>query len=228
MKCEEVRRRLVDYLEKGAVHGERSIAVHIEECAACRGEYEGLRDTLRLVKAVPVEDPGPEFWRENRAKIRAAVAARRGRREGWRFRNLGGLFRVGTRLPGPAGLAGALLGVLFVISAMLVLRDSRGPGSGSAADLFTAREREALGEIYVSGALFPDARPEDDLAWLSEPDLVDVLRTMESGTGAAALDLESRDGGAWNAFEMEEEIRGLDPEQLDRLIEALKASSVRG
>jgi hypothetical protein len=38
------------------------VARHLQRCPACRQELAELEATVRLLRAHPVPDPGPEFW----------------------------------------------------------------------------------------------------------------------------------------------------------------------
>jgi len=226
MRCEEVRDRLVEYLDGGGTSGGRGIADHLAGCAACRGEYEALRDTLRLVKEVRESDPGAAFWRENRDAIRTAVARAggpRARRGLWR---LPAVFRPG--IPAIGRPSAVLLTALIVLSGLFALRDSRVPRPGDATDGISAPDRAILGEAYLEGVLFPGDRPADELAWLSAADLADLVRAMGGRVdgGHARPSGDEWNGYGWGG--VEEEIRGLDPEQLDRLMELLATPPARG
>lgn len=43
--------------------GKRWLHYHVDRCAACRQELVGFQEMVTAVKATPVKDPGPEFWR---------------------------------------------------------------------------------------------------------------------------------------------------------------------
>ncbi|MEJ5330236.1 MAG: zf-HC2 domain-containing protein [Desulfobaccales bacterium] len=62
-RCALIQRWLPGYLdaEDGGVRN-RLVARHLKRCPDCRQELAELEATVRLLKAHPVPDPGPEFW----------------------------------------------------------------------------------------------------------------------------------------------------------------------
>ena len=39
------------------------LQAHLERCPVCREELAALKEVEMALKAAPVADPGPEFWR---------------------------------------------------------------------------------------------------------------------------------------------------------------------
>ena len=47
---------------------------HLEHCPACRQELAALEEVVKAIKAVPVADPGPEFWTEFSRELHLKLA----------------------------------------------------------------------------------------------------------------------------------------------------------
>lgn len=63
MRCQRIYPQLLAFLEgelSPSAHG--TIAAHLAHCPACRAEVRGLQQTMRLVQALDVPEPGPAFW----------------------------------------------------------------------------------------------------------------------------------------------------------------------
>lgn len=88
---------------------------HLEACAACRAELDGLYQRVAQLKALPARRPGRDRWPAVRAELRGE---RRQRRRTW----------------GAWGLAAAA-----VLAALLVFR----PTGGYAEDLAQAKDESA-------------------------------------------------------------------------------------
>ena len=80
--CAEARERLDDYVE-GALEGEERerIAAHLETCAECRSEAEGLASLLAKSAALPREiRPPRDLWAGIDARLEDATVRRARRR----------------------------------------------------------------------------------------------------------------------------------------------------
>jgi anti-sigma factor RsiW len=81
MNCDRARSLFSSYLD-GAVTGRQMQAVsgHLEECAACRGEYAAWQGTQRLVSSLGQKPAPPELALRLRVAISQAAAQRRQQR----------------------------------------------------------------------------------------------------------------------------------------------------
>jgi anti-sigma factor RsiW len=78
MKCEEVGKDLIGYLDRRANSAERrGVEEHLASCAACHARAEQLRGVWSVLEEVPAIEPSMGFD----ARVRAAVAAEP--RPGW-------------------------------------------------------------------------------------------------------------------------------------------------
>jgi len=234
MNCREVQDKLGDYLEVMCGDEARKIALHLESCERCRREYHELRNTIRMVKKVRLQDPGPDFWRVQREEISGAAHARM--KTGF-LKDLKGIFgrvlqyepthRRGRFFsPVQYRLAGALLVLLFAISGIIFLGDND-TGSNRPRDQvrFVFNERE-LGEAYVSGALFGEISPVDELNDLNDQELRDVFTIIANEYGFVhATEEEGVPPLDGKDFDIEYEIRGLDPSEIIKLLDLLDTMS---
>jgi hypothetical protein len=120
MKCREVRGLLSPYLD-GVVTGNEMQALreHLDGCAGCMRDYQGLRRTQQLLMSVGrVQEPADLGLNLRLAISREAAEARRPRFEGLRMRvqNTLDAFMV----PATAGLACALL-IFGLVTAILAI-----------------------------------------------------------------------------------------------------------
>jgi len=120
VKCREARELLSPYLD-GAVTGTEMLALreHLDQCAACMREYQGLRQTQRMLMSVKhVQQPADLGLKLRLAISREAAETRRPRFEGLRMRleNAVNAFVV----PATAGLACALL-IFGLVTAILAM-----------------------------------------------------------------------------------------------------------
>lgn len=77
MDCREARHLMSDYLEQYLVEPEAGLLKeHLADCGGCRMELEGLRDSLRVIRGLPREEPAFDLWMEfapKFAQIRAEM-----------------------------------------------------------------------------------------------------------------------------------------------------------
>jgi anti-sigma factor RsiW len=72
MKCEEVSKELIGYLDRRANSAERKqVEEHLIDCAACRTRAEGFRNVWTVLEEVPAIEPSFGFD----ARVRQRVAA---------------------------------------------------------------------------------------------------------------------------------------------------------
>jgi anti-sigma factor RsiW len=77
MKCEDVSRELIAYLDRRANSGDRAVVEeHLKDCAACRTRAEDFRKLWNLLDEVPVQEPSFGFD----ARIRQRISSARGPR----------------------------------------------------------------------------------------------------------------------------------------------------
>src|SRR5579862_3735911 len=72
MKCEEVSKELIGYLDRRANSAERKqVEEHLVDCAACRARAEEFRNVWMALEEVPAVEPSFGFD----ARVRQRVAA---------------------------------------------------------------------------------------------------------------------------------------------------------
>jgi anti-sigma factor RsiW len=72
MKCEDVSKELIAYLDRRSYSAEREeVEAHLVECAACRSRAEEFRKLWNLLDEVPLVEPSLSFD----AKVRQRIAA---------------------------------------------------------------------------------------------------------------------------------------------------------
>ena len=72
-RCRRLRPALVDLALGG--DGSAALDAHVATCDACRHDLAGMRATARGLESPPVPEPGPDFWRAQRASILRRVRA---------------------------------------------------------------------------------------------------------------------------------------------------------
>lgn len=120
MSCAKVTEFLSAYLD-GAVTGTEMhrLQEHLEQCSACAGEYESLRQTQRLLAGLSrVSEPTDLGLKLRLAISREAAIARRGRYEGFRVRLEDRLRSF--MVPATAGLVCAVL-IFGLVTAILAM-----------------------------------------------------------------------------------------------------------
>jgi hypothetical protein len=125
------------YGEKDARAG---VDQHLASCAACRESFARLRDTLALVDADPVPDPGPAFERRVWARLEPQLEARRSSWLSW-------------LQPAPARLAWVAGAAVVIVAAFVAGRVS-GPAAGpvpaaTEATTAAAADRDDRREVLV-------------------------------------------------------------------------------
>ncbi|HEX2574376.1 MAG TPA: anti-sigma factor [Polyangia bacterium] len=112
MSCDSVRARLSSYVDGELPHGEAAeVAAHLDGCAACREEREGLEALIVACRSLPrAETPHPEaLWARIDAELEAAPSTGEvSWWAGWRARLLGEGWRSWYWTPA----VGALVAVL--------------------------------------------------------------------------------------------------------------------
>ena len=105
--------QLVDALDAAAPHVES----HLEACASCREQLEGLRASLARVRTDLVPEPSPLFWNHFSTRVNAGIDAEAGKRawveEGW--------------MPHALAWSGVLALVLAVVSIIVAPKRSADP-----------------------------------------------------------------------------------------------------
>jgi anti-sigma factor RsiW len=76
MKCEEVSRELIAYLNQGTNVARPDLEAHLKECAACRKRAEELQGMWKVMDELPAIEPSFGFD----ARVRQRVAAEPRRR----------------------------------------------------------------------------------------------------------------------------------------------------
>ncbi len=78
MRCDDVRERLIEFLEDELGEFERDeLRLHVATCDACRHELESLQDTFELLSDDGYREPSPFYWTRFQAGLRERI-----RREG--------------------------------------------------------------------------------------------------------------------------------------------------
>ena len=71
MRCEQVERLLIDYLEGELGETEASaVREHIAECMACAGEVAAFESTRELLRNDAYVEPSPFYWTRFNARLR--------------------------------------------------------------------------------------------------------------------------------------------------------------
>jgi hypothetical protein len=79
MNCAEVRKHLNQLVEERDTDQlSPQLHRHLKECAACRGEFQSVRETVRLLATMPRVAPGPDFSAGWRSRIRLQAPAQAG------------------------------------------------------------------------------------------------------------------------------------------------------
>jgi anti-sigma factor RsiW len=64
-QCALLQRWLPEYPDGDLpAWGKRWLKAHVDQCPACRQELAELREVVTAIQAVPIKDPGTEFWRD--------------------------------------------------------------------------------------------------------------------------------------------------------------------
>ena len=169
MKCEEVSKGLIAYLDRRADSAERAeMEEHLAACADCRTRAEEFRQLWNVMDELPAIEPSFGFD----ARVRQRVAAEPRRR--W-FESL---------VPQPRlALSTALLVVLMVWVAKLPTRNTVNPGMG--------------GTIGANASAEQDFNAIKDLGVLENYDVVTKMDALsELAPTAAKQSSQPRHGGA--------------------------------
>ncbi len=76
MRCSDVAVNLPDFvLGKVEANLQKCIGVHLEICARCKSEYEGVRASVAVLEQVAQEDYPDSFWQELRAVVMERVSS---------------------------------------------------------------------------------------------------------------------------------------------------------
>lgn len=172
---------------------------HVETCAACREQADGLRATVRDTAAVTTPEPSPLFWGHFQARVHDAVAADTA---------AGRSVFTWTGLRGLVPLAAAAALIIAVFSGLLLLRAVRtgGPAAPlvveppavrSASDsrpaatpdannaevwevLTTAASGVAFDEAHAAGMHVQPAAIDHAVQDLSAAELTELGRLLQS------------------------------------------------
>lgn len=139
MRCDEVRERLVEYLEEELSGGEQAaVRAHVASCELCRSELGALERTVRLLRDDGYVEPEPFYWTRFEAGLRAKL---RGRRR--RFVLVPRLSGFGPRLA-PVVAAVLLFAVGFGVGLQPLLNTT---DAGQAPGAFAARPIDDRGPV---------------------------------------------------------------------------------
>lgn len=135
MKCEDVSKELIAYLDGRANSAERhEVEDHLAGCAACRNRAEEMRKVSMLLGEMPVVEPSFGFD----ARVRQRVAAEP--RRSW----------FGWFVPAPRlALSVAMLIALGVVVAKLPSRHAPGPATTATADVQQEEDFNAIKNLGV-------------------------------------------------------------------------------
>ena len=91
MKCEDVSKELIAYLDRRASSAERRmVEEHVAECGACRMRAEEFRKLWSVMDEMPVVEPSlvstPACGSASPQSLRVAGLGGSCRSHGWRFR----------------------------------------------------------------------------------------------------------------------------------------------
>jgi len=164
MTCDEIKTRLMDFLyNEIEPDSEKLVRAHLQNCPACRSEYEALSRTSLTLKAWETEDPRLHlvFVKESQSWLSAL-----------KEKFLSGRAPAWGRLAGLA--AGIAIGVLFISALMnteitydngnFAYRTSLLPRPSATADSqLVAQMRQELDEKYQRLLLASQQEQRDEL-----------------------------------------------------------------
>jgi anti-sigma factor RsiW len=135
MKCEDVSKELIAYVDRRANPSERRrVEEHLADCAACRDRTEEMRRVSALLSELPMVEPSFGFD----ARVRQRVAAEPPRR--W----------FGWFVPAPRLVfAVAMLIALSVVVAKAPSRHTTGPATTATADVQQEEDFNAIKNLGV-------------------------------------------------------------------------------
>lgn len=81
MKCEEIRKKILDLID-GTLDGDNQniIREHLEECDSCRNEYESMSEIISSAKKIKIPEYDQSFW-NSRYEMLLLKAQQRQRKE---------------------------------------------------------------------------------------------------------------------------------------------------
>ena len=190
MQCNDVKERSVPYLELDLGASLVSdITTHLEACAACRVEIEGVRQTLVRLKSRAVPDPGENFWRGFPERVRQQLAQTKG---GPSSRTPSPTYRKWLGSLNPRWGLALAASLMLLVGLWLVtgLRDDsvvqRVPSSNALSKTTAASEQKA--QLAASEADLPNLDESDwDLVEDEDAETI-ILVDMAAGMNRRALD----------------------------------------
>jgi len=103
---------LIEHAEGDLASLERfRVEAHLSACPSCAAEFAVLREALGRARAVPVPEPGPEFWRGFEGTLRRRLAVEPPPRRPWRQRLYDQV--VASLRPAPALATATALGLML-------------------------------------------------------------------------------------------------------------------
>jgi hypothetical protein len=76
MNCKHIRQKLVEYNEHVLDGPEQSqVEIHVQTCPTCAQELRDIKETIALLKSIPMEEPPESFWTDFSADVMNKVYA---------------------------------------------------------------------------------------------------------------------------------------------------------
>lgn len=152
MQCDKFAGEDVSAYIDGMLEGDRlrQMSLHIEQCDACRGEYEALLNTRALLRKMATPAAPPDFWANAHRAARLAAPPKSSR-----------------VLPTLRARLGAVAGFCTAVGAavlLLVVPGSRIAPGGSTSQLPAPAAVVDVGELVQAHASYAAAQPLTDRA----------------------------------------------------------------
>ncbi len=181
MRCDDIVLNLPDYiLGKIEPNLRRSVEYHLDMCPKCRSEFESMREPIRLLGEIEVEEYPDSFWQELHLSIMERVSHPASAR---------------SRVPVFAGA----LAVLMLVAAVGILEFSHNkstiPPQNVAALTSTISPQQAVAlpsmNINYVNAISSQARELDEMDAVDDSLQQAIVNALWSSVGDSAEALDA-------------------------------------
>lgn len=207
MKCPIDETLMIDYLEGCCEPGAAAqVRSHLEQCPACRREYEELAGVRRMMAgpaAGPPDEPPESFWAENARVVAEATYLQPARLER----------RWALRLP-RAAMTGTLAAAAVLLLTLTWLFESGpfSPGPETLPAVVSLEDTPSAGQAL------------QDSLWMLWREMQEFEMAAKALESAYALQLESDSGAAGGEllypsdYTVYDGLQDLNDEQVDQVI----------